>query len=144
MFSDFAPTLQYATAEATKETEMIENTVFSGAGQKTTLLKAMDALFRNFDERAMRRFYKEDYIQHNPHVPTGLASVLGLLPALKEAGFDYNTHRVIEDGDLMVTHTTYSNAQIFGAETVVAAVAPARSGSASPISTACSTSTPGP
>ncbi|WP_088243542.1 nuclear transport factor 2 family protein [Calothrix rhizosoleniae] len=87
---------------------------------KAILTKAMNALFRDFSEEDMRRYYKQDYIQHNPNVPTGLDSIIGLLPVLKESGFDYNTHRMIEDGDLILTHTTYTNAQVFGAETVVA------------------------
>jgi predicted SnoaL-like aldol condensation-catalyzing enzyme len=53
-------------------------------------------------------------------VPTGLDAVVGLLPFLKDSGFDYETHRMIEDGDLIVTHTTYTNAHAFGAQTVVA------------------------
>lgn len=88
--------------------------------QKILLEKAMNALFRDFDEDAMRALYAEDYIQHNPNVPTGLDPVIGLLPLLKEAGFDYETHRVIEDGDLLLTHTTYTNADVFGANEVVA------------------------
>ena len=88
--------------------------------QKQTLKKGMDALFQNFDEAAMRLHYDENYIQHNPNVPTGLDAIIGILPILKEANLGYNTHRVLEDGDMLVTHTTYTNAEIFGAETVVA------------------------
>jgi len=87
---------------------------------KATLQKAMNALFRDFDEEQMKALYTEDYIQHNPNVPTGLDAVIALLPVLKEAGFDYTTHRVLEDGDLLLTHTTYHNAAVFGADDVVA------------------------
>ena len=87
---------------------------------KITLQRAMDALFRDFDAEQMRALYAQDYIQHNPHVPTGLDAVIGLLPVLKEAGFGYTTHRVLEDGDLLLTHTTYHNANVFGADEVVA------------------------
>ena len=80
----------------------------------------MDALFKNFSEDQMRLLYTSDYIQHNPNVPTGLDAVIGLLPLLKEANFSYTTHRVIEDGDLLLTHTTYHNASVFGADTVIA------------------------
>lgn len=80
----------------------------------------MNALFRNFDEQAMRMLFKDDYVQHNPNVPTGLEPVIGLLPILREAGFNYETHRMIEDNDLILTHTTYTNAHAFGAEIVVA------------------------
>ncbi|WP_425236347.1 nuclear transport factor 2 family protein [Ulvibacterium sp.] len=87
---------------------------------KKILVHAMDALFQNFDEEQMRKLYKRDYVQHNPNVPTGLDSVIGLLPILKEANFSYDTHRVIEDGNLLLTHTTYNNASVFGADTVIA------------------------
>ena len=87
---------------------------------KELVAKAMDALFKDFDETAMRRYFKQHYIQHNPHVPSGLEAVIGLLPVLEQAGFGYTTHRMIEDGDLILTHTAYTNAQVFGAETVIA------------------------
>ncbi len=87
---------------------------------KKALEQAMDALFQNFNEEQMRALYTDDYIQHNPNVPTGLDAVIGLLPILKEANFGYTTHRVIEDGDLLLTHTTYHNASVFGADTVIA------------------------
>lgn len=88
--------------------------------KKVLLKEAMDALFQDFDETAMRQLYSGDYIQHNPNVPTGLDPVIGLLPVLKGAGFGYETHRMIEDGDFLLTHTTYHNAEVFGASRVVA------------------------
>ena len=97
-----------------------ENGMFDSSPNKQLLERAMNALFRDFDETAMRDLYREDYIQHNPNVPTGLEPVIGLLPILKEAGFGYTTHRVLEDGDLLLTHTTYHNAEVFGASKVVA------------------------
>ncbi len=87
---------------------------------KKILEKGMNALFQDFDETAMRALFTANYIQHNPHVPTGLEPVIGLLPVLREAGFGYKTHRVLEDGDLLLTHTTYHNAEVFGATEVVA------------------------
>ncbi len=80
----------------------------------------MDALFANFSEEEMLQYFTEDYIQHNPGVPTGRAPVVGILPVLRDADFGYTLHRIIEDGDLVLTHTTYHNAQLFGAETVIA------------------------
>ncbi|MEL7003037.1 MAG: hypothetical protein AAFN93_09925, partial [Bacteroidota bacterium] len=62
---------------------------------------------------------RDDYIQHNPLVPTGLEPVLGLLPALKDANFEFITHRFIQDGDLVLTHNFGNNAQVFGSDQVV-------------------------
>ena len=87
---------------------------------KAVVEELMQAFFRDYDEVPMRELLTDDYIQHNPYVPTGIEPVIGILPALREAGFDYETHRIIQDGPLVLTHTTYTNAQIFGAETVVA------------------------
>lgn len=86
---------------------------------KETAMKAQDAFFKDFDANEMRKYFREDYIQHNPHVPTGLAPALGFLPALKEAGVTYQTHRLLEDGDFIIMHNTYDNAQAFGAKQVV-------------------------
>lgn len=88
--------------------------------QKELLKKGMDALFKNHSEEQMRELYTEEYIQHNPKVPSGLDPIIGMLPFLSEAKLDYTAHRVMEDGDLLATHTTYTNAMLFGAPTVVA------------------------
>ena len=82
--------------------------------------KAMDALFAHHSEEAMRSLYTQDYVQHNPGVPTGLDAVVALLPTLSEMKLGYTLHRILEDGPLVATHTTYHNAQVFGAEKVVA------------------------
>ena len=88
--------------------------------QKALVKKGMDALFKDFDEATVREVFATDYIQHNPNVATGLEPVIALLPILKDAGFGYDTYRIIEDGDLVLTHTAYHNAKIFGAEEVIA------------------------
>lgn len=85
-----------------------------------TVLAALTALFVNFDPEAAAPLLKDDYIQHNPSVPTGSAAILGFLPALKESGLSADVHRVITEGDLVVVHSTLNNAQAFGGETLVA------------------------
>lgn len=91
-----------------------------GPPNKQLVAAGMKALFVDFDAAVVRTLFREDYIQHNPSVPSGLAPVLGVLPVLKEAGFRPDIHRIIADGDLVAVHVTYSNAQLFGAETMVA------------------------
>lgn len=85
-----------------------------------TVLNAVSALFIQFDPEAAAQLLAPDYIQHNPAVPTGAAPVLGFLPALKESGFKVTTHRVLTEGNFVVLHNTYENAQAFGAPTLVA------------------------
>jgi predicted SnoaL-like aldol condensation-catalyzing enzyme len=87
---------------------------------KAITLKGFHALFRDFDVDDARELLADDYIQHNVNVPTGAAPVLGILPSLKASGITATTHCVIAEGDLVVMHNTYNNAQVFGAETLVA------------------------
>ncbi|WP_136442675.1 nuclear transport factor 2 family protein [Pacificoceanicola onchidii] len=77
------------------------------------------AVFVDFDAEAARGLVAPDYIQHNPSVPSGAEPILGVIPALKESGLTVETHRVIAEGDLVVVHGTYSNAQLFGGDTLV-------------------------
>ncbi|MFA3917436.1 nuclear transport factor 2 family protein [Ruegeria hyattellae] len=87
---------------------------------KELVLQAVSALFIDFDPEAAKKLLAPDYIQHNPAVPTGAAAIIGFIPALQESGVTATIHRVIAEGDLVVLHTTYDNAQAFGAETLVA------------------------
>ncbi|MEO0602621.1 MAG: nuclear transport factor 2 family protein [Myxococcota bacterium] len=86
---------------------------------KELVVESFASLFTDFDVDAAAEFLAEDYIQHNPFVPTGAAPVLEVLPALQESGLTATTHRVIAEGDLVVLHTTYDNAKFFGAPTLV-------------------------
>ncbi|HHS82528.1 MAG TPA: hypothetical protein ENJ68_03315, partial [Devosia sp.] len=61
-----------------------------------------------------------DYIQHNPAVPTGAHAIIDLIPVLAESGIKVDVHRVIAEDDMVVVHSTYSNAQLLGSDTLVA------------------------
>ena len=87
---------------------------------KKVAMDAVQALFVDFDADKAKSLLTEDYIQHNTGVPTGAAPVLGFLPALKEAGIKATGHRLIAEDNLVVMHSTYENAQAFGAPTLVA------------------------
>lgn len=87
---------------------------------KATAIKAQDAFLKDYSEEGVKRHFMTDYIQHNPHVPTGIEAVLGFLPVLKEAGTTYTNHRLLQDGDFIVFHNSYHNAEVFGANEVVA------------------------
>ena len=88
--------------------------------EKALVERTMQAFFQDYDAERMRALIATDYIQHNPLVPTGLEPVIGILPALRQARFGYEMHRIIQDGPLVLTHTTYHNAEVFGAGKVVA------------------------
>ncbi|CAB9523453.1 Inherit from bactNOG: SnoaL-like polyketide cyclase [Seminavis robusta] len=79
----------------------------------------VQALFVEFDANATAALLAPDYIQHNPGVPTGAAPVLGFIPALEASGLGIETHRTIEMGNLVAYHSTYTNASLFGGDTLV-------------------------
>ena len=87
---------------------------------KDIAIKGVEALFGSFDKAGIERYFAEDYIQHNPAVPTGRAPIIGILDGLKKSGISVDSHRVLAEGDLVVFHNTYSNAQAFGSEKIVA------------------------
>jgi predicted SnoaL-like aldol condensation-catalyzing enzyme len=88
--------------------------------QTEIVLKAFTAIFNDFDADMAQKLLAPDYIQHNLAFPTGSAPVIGFIPAMKESGISYTAHRVLTDGNLVVMHNTYDNAQLFGGEKLVA------------------------
>lgn len=72
------------------------------------------------DAETMRKFANADYIQHNPHVPTGLEPFIGLLPVLKEHGTYAENVRLFQDGNYVFMHNIWHNATPFGADEMVA------------------------
>ena len=87
---------------------------------KEIVTEAMAAIFKSFDAEKAAGLLADDYIQHNPGVPNGAAPVLGLIPALRDSDIRVTAHRTIAEDDLVVLHSTYENAQAFGADTLVA------------------------
>lgn len=84
------------------------------------VLNSVSAIFIDFNPAAAAGLLADGYIQHNVAVPTGAAPIIGFIPALKESGIKPVIHRVLAEGDLVVVHTTYENAQLFGGDTLVA------------------------
>lgn len=77
------------------------------------------ALFKDYSEEGVRTYIAPDIIQHNPFVPTGRDALIGFLPALKKSGITYTNHRILRDGDFVVLHNSFTNAQAFGAAKIV-------------------------
>ncbi|WP_037293694.1 nuclear transport factor 2 family protein [Roseobacter sp. CCS2] len=84
------------------------------------VLAAVAAIFTDFDVETAQGLLAPDYIQHNVAVPTGADPILGFIPVLEESGITLTTHRVITEGDMVVLHNTYDNAQALGSEIFVA------------------------
>lgn len=72
------------------------------------------------DTETMQKFANNDYIQHNPFVPTGLEPFIGLLPMLKEHGTYAENVRMFQDGNYVFMHNIWKNAKPFGADEMVA------------------------
>ncbi|QUS55466.1 nuclear transport factor 2 family protein [Pseudovibrio brasiliensis] len=87
---------------------------------KELVLTLFMAVFTDHDPETARQVTAPDYIQHNPQVPTGAEGLLGLIPIVEQAGVTVKTHRVITEGDLVVLHNTYENAEAFGASSLAA------------------------
>jgi len=84
------------------------------------VLAAVAAIFVDFSPQAAEPLLAPDYIQHNVAVPTGAAPILGVIPVLQDSGIQMTIHRVVAQDDLVVLHSTYDNAQLFGGDTLVA------------------------
>ncbi len=87
-------------------------------GQKEKALAFVAAVTAQ-DAETVRALANPDYIQHNPHLPTGLEPFIGLFPLLKENGTKARAVRVIEDGPFVVLHHIWTGAKPFGADEMV-------------------------
>ncbi len=90
-----------------------------GQDLKAPALAAFRALFTDFSAEGVAMYIAEDTIQHNPFVPTGRNALIGFLPGLKASRIAYTNHRILQDGDFVVLHNSFKNAQSFGAPEIV-------------------------
>lgn len=91
----------------------------SNATSKQTVGAFLGAVLQQ-DVSKMRELANEDYIQHNPHIPTGLEPFIALLPVLKENGTTAENIRMFADGNYVFMHNIWHNAKPFGADKMVA------------------------
>lgn len=66
------------------------------------------------DVATIESLVNEDYIQHNPFIPTGRDAFVNLLPVLEQNGTQLQNIRLIEDGNFVVAHNLWTNAGVFG------------------------------
>ncbi|MCZ4409029.1 nuclear transport factor 2 family protein [Cryomorphaceae bacterium 1068] len=71
------------------------------------------------DEETMREHANDDYIQHNPFIPTGLEPFIKMLPVLQENGTTAENVRMFQDGNYVFMHNIWRNAAPFGADEMV-------------------------
>ncbi|MFH5823971.1 nuclear transport factor 2 family protein [Georgenia sp. AZ-5] len=82
---------------------------------REVIVEAFDALFRARDAAALDRYIDEGYVQHSADVADGREGLRELLDALPQDA-TFELHRVVEDGDLVVSHGTFRG---FGPEDLV-------------------------
>jgi predicted SnoaL-like aldol condensation-catalyzing enzyme len=70
---------------------------------KQIVTRAMHELFEKGDVSALDRYWREPYIQHSPHMASGLETLRSVAPTLN--GFSWTPRRIVSDGDLVVTHS---------------------------------------
>jgi predicted SnoaL-like aldol condensation-catalyzing enzyme len=72
------------------------------------------------DVAAIEELVTEDYIQHNPFIPTGRDPFVDLLTTvLEDNGTRVENIRILEEGNFVAIHNLWTNAAPFGADTVV-------------------------
>ncbi|MCI4650937.1 nuclear transport factor 2 family protein [Phaeodactylibacter sp.] len=72
------------------------------------------------DVTTIEELVTEDYIQHNPFIPTGRDPFVGLLTTvLEDNGTKVENIRILEEGNFVAIHNLWTNAAPFGADTVV-------------------------
>lgn len=87
---------------------------------KDLVVALFTAAFVDHDPDAARALVTPDYIQHNPQIETGADGLVDLIPFVEQSGMTVTTHRAISEGDLVVLHSTFENAQALGAGTMAA------------------------
>ncbi|MGX9354527.1 nuclear transport factor 2 family protein [Roseobacteraceae bacterium S113] len=90
------------------------NAALADIAENKSLVKNMMAeVFAARDASAVDRYFTEDYIQRNPMLPSGSAVIKTFLSRPKEpdapAVPPNEMHRIIGEGDLVATHSTYYN-----------------------------------
>lgn len=81
---------------------------------KRVAIANLDALFTDYDVEAASEILSSEYIQHSPYAMDGKETVLGFIPFFEEIGMNYTNHRIISEGDMVMTHNEFDNAGAFG------------------------------
>jgi len=76
---------------------------------KDSVKSALTGAFAEHDVAAVDKYFADPYIQHNPIAPSGIAHLRGLIEQLsKGPKGGVEIHRIIGEGDLVASHTTYT------------------------------------
>ena len=79
------------------------------SNNKETVKAALNGAFATHDVSAVDQYFADPYIQHNPLAPSGVAALRGMVAHMaKGPKGGVNIHRILGDGDLIATHSTYT------------------------------------
>ncbi|WP_074408951.1 nuclear transport factor 2 family protein [Aquimarina megaterium] len=82
--------------------------------------KAYHTAVSQYNESIIKEMVHENYIQHNPRVPSGRAAFISMIPKLKEYGSKIENIRMLEDDQHIIMHHKWINATPFGFNEAVA------------------------
>lgn len=110
---------QNGSSAIKNENEIKEEIIMKEVNLKENALEGLHAFVKDYDVEKAKTYFKEDYIQHNPGAPQGLSASLQMIPLLKQANTTVQTHRIFQDGDIIVMHNTLHNAAPLGGDAFV-------------------------
>jgi predicted SnoaL-like aldol condensation-catalyzing enzyme len=73
---------------------------------KEIVMEVLTGVFIGRDPMVVRRYFADDYAQHNPTIPNGPDAILSVLAALSP-DFNYEPGIVAADGDIVMVHGRY-------------------------------------
>ncbi|WP_342374401.1 nuclear transport factor 2 family protein [Myxococcus stipitatus] len=78
---------------------------------RSVVMELLEDGFGRADRSVFERLVAEDYVQHNPFMPSGRAGLVGLLEELKNIPDNrFISLRFLEDGDLVLVHSEWLSA----------------------------------
>ena len=86
---------------------------------KERTLEIGEALYNQHDALKLKELLSEDFIQHNPLVPTGMDGIIKTLPVLDQYDISYKNIRLFQDGNYVIMHNTLVNTVPFGGDEIV-------------------------
>ena len=93
---------QVANAESSKSCSV------NSVDYKPMAKKTIEALFNKFDASVVGKHFTKDFIQHNLSVASGSAPLEKLVKSLKGTDTNVTVHRVLQDGNYIVLHNSYT------------------------------------
>lgn len=85
-----------------------------------TKAQAYHSAVSSYDKETIISMVREDYIQHNPKVPTGRSAFTDLLPKLKSHQTKILNVRMFQDNNYVCMHHLWNHALPFGANQMAA------------------------